>query len=182
MFSRPRFFRGEVLSEDGLKDITWVTPAGDEAADEDWSNPVALSLGYVLGGAAGEFFTPGGQRDIDDSFLVMMNAYYGDLDFRIPQLATPMSWEPLVDTSRPSGRVEDRRTYAPGDVYHLQAHSFALFINRARRTEIATAAPVVADEPEAEIVEPSGEVDEDRRGFYFSSASAEVGEEDKSPP
>ena len=182
VFSRPRFFRGEVLSEAGVKDITWLTPAGDEAAAEDWSNPVALSLGYVLSGAAGEFFTPGGQRDIDESFLVMMNAYYGDLDFHIPQLAAPMSWEPLVDTSRPSGRVEDGRTYAPGDVYHLQAHSFALFINRARRTEIAAAAPVVADEPEAEIVEPSGEVDEDRRGFYFSSASAEVGEEDESPP
>jgi glycogen operon protein len=141
-----------------------------------------LSLGYVLSGAAGEFFTPGGQRDIDESFLVMMNAYYGDLDFHIPQLAAPMSWEPLVDTSRPSGRVEDGRTYAPGDVYHLQAHSFALFINRARRTEIAATAPAVADEPAAEIVEPSGEVDEDRRGFYFSSAGAEVGEEDESPP
>ena len=182
VFSRPRFFRGEVLSEAGVKDITWFTPAGEEAAAEDWSNPVALSLGYVLSGAAGEFFTPGGQRDIDESFLVMMNAYYGDLDFHIPQLAAPMSWEPLVDTSRPSGRVEDGRTYAPGDVYHLQAHSFALFINRARRTEIAVTAPVVADEPEAEIVEPSGEVDADRRGFYFSSVGAEVGEEDESPP
>ena len=29
VFSRPRFFRGEVLSEAGLKDITWLTPAGE---------------------------------------------------------------------------------------------------------------------------------------------------------
>ena len=72
VFSRPRFFRGEVLSEDGLKDITWVTPAGEEATDEDWRNPSALTLGYVLGGAAGEFYTTGGQRDIDASFLVMI--------------------------------------------------------------------------------------------------------------
>ncbi len=105
VFSRPRFLRGEVLSEAGVKDITWFTPSGEEATDEDWGNPVALSLGYVLSGAAGEFFTPGGQRDIDESFLVMMNAYYGDLDFRIPDLASPMSWEPLVDTSQPTGRV-----------------------------------------------------------------------------
>lgn len=135
VFSRPRFFRGEVLSEAGVKDITWFTPAGEEAQQADWSNPVALSLGYVLSGAAGEFLTPGGQRDIDESFLVMMNAYYGDLDFRIPKLATPMSWEPLVDTSQPTGRVEDKRTYAPGQTYHMQAHSFALFINRAPRPE-----------------------------------------------
>ena len=53
VFSRPRFFRGEVLSEDGLKDITWVTPAGAEMTDDDWRNPVARTLGFVLGGAAG---------------------------------------------------------------------------------------------------------------------------------
>src|SRR5205823_5050688 len=81
VFSRPRFFRGEVVSEAGLKDITWVTPDGIEVTGEYWGNESALSLGYVLGGAAGEFYTRGGQRDIDESFLVMMNAYYGDLDF-----------------------------------------------------------------------------------------------------
>jgi glycogen operon protein len=135
VFSRPRFFRGEVLSEAGVKDITWVTPSGEEAAAEDWNNPVALSLGYVLSGAAGEFFTPGGQRDIDESFLVMMNAYYEALDFHIPSLAAPMSWEPLVDTSQPTGLVTGDTFYAPGEVYRLQAHSFALFINRALRQE-----------------------------------------------
>jgi len=135
VFSRPRFFRGEVLSEAGVKDITWVTPSGEEATAEDWNNPVALSLGYVLSGAAGEFFTPGGQRDVDESFLVMMNAYYEDLDFHIPSLATSMSWEPLVDTSKSTGRVAGSRLYAAGEVYRLHGHSFALFINRAPRQE-----------------------------------------------
>jgi glycogen operon protein len=125
-----------MLSEAGVKDITWVTPSGKEATAEDWNNPVALSLGYVLSGAAGEFFTPGGQRDIDESFLVMMNAYHEDLDFHIPLLAAPMSWEPLVDTSQPSGLVAEGRLYAPGEIYRLQAHSFALFINRAPRPEL----------------------------------------------
>jgi isoamylase len=135
VFSRPRFLRGEVLSEAGVKDITWVTPSGKEATTEDWRNPVALSLGYVLSGAAGEFFTPGGQRDIDESFLVMMNAYYDGIDFRFPVLAAPMSWEPLVDTSEPTGRATGASLYAPGEVYRLQGHSFALFINRAPRPE-----------------------------------------------
>jgi len=125
-----------VLSEAGVKDITWVTPSGQEATAEDWNNPVALSLGYVLSGAAGEFFTPGGQRDIDESFLVMMNAYYEDLDFHIPSLAAPLSWEALVDTSQPTGLVAYHTLYAPGEVYRLQAHSFALFINRAPRREL----------------------------------------------
>jgi isoamylase len=42
-----------------------VTPHGTEPTMADWGNPVALSLGYVLCGAAGEFYTRGGQRDID---------------------------------------------------------------------------------------------------------------------
>ena len=41
VFSRPRFFRGEVVSEAGLKDITWLTPAGTRGDDEDWNNPIA---------------------------------------------------------------------------------------------------------------------------------------------
>ena len=129
VFSRPRFFRGEVLSEDGLKDITWVTPAGTEATAEDWGNPFALSLGYVLGGAAGEFFTPGGQRDIDASFLVMMNAYHGDLDFHFPQFTAGVAWQALVDTAEPSGIVTSRVLWRRGQVYRLQARSFALFID-----------------------------------------------------
>jgi isoamylase len=131
VFSRPRFFRGEVVSEAGLKDLTWVTPAGVEVTGEYWGNQSALSLGYVLGGAAGEFFTRGGQRDIDESFLVMMNAYYGDLDFRFPRLSTPLIWEALVDTAESSGIAKDGRLWNPGETYRLRGHSFALFINRA---------------------------------------------------
>jgi glycogen operon protein len=131
VFSRPRYFRGEVMSEAGLKDITWVTPAGLEATGEDWGNPVALSLGYVLNGAAGEFYTRGGQRDIDESFLVMVNAYSGDLGFHFPNLPTPLVWEALVDTAEPTGLAKDGRQWLPGEAYPLRGHSFALFINRA---------------------------------------------------
>jgi isoamylase len=131
VFSRPRFFRGEVLSEDGLKDITWVTPAGEEATDKDWGNHVALTLGCVLGGAAGEFYTTGGQRDIDASFLLMMNAYHGDIDFHVPRLAAQLAWQALVDTAEPSGLVTDGKLYVAGHTYPLRARSLALFINRA---------------------------------------------------
>jgi isoamylase len=145
VFSRPRFFRGEVVSEAGLKDITWVTPSGVEATGEDWGNGFAQSFGYVLGGAAGEFFTTGGQRDIDESFLVMMNAYYGDLDFHFPDLPTTLVWEALVDTAEPTGLAEAGRLWRAGESYRLRGHSFALFINRA---------PVSMPKPQA-----SGQID-----------------------
>jgi isoamylase len=143
VFSRPRFFRGEVVSEAGLKDITWVTQGGGEATDYDWGNHVALSLGYVLCGAAGEFYTPGGQRDIDESFLVMMNAYYDDLPFYFPHLPIPLVWEALVDTAEPTGRAPGGRLWCAGESYPLRAHSFALFINRA-----PPALPMADDPPD----------------------------------
>jgi len=64
--SRPRFLRGEVLSEAGVKDITWGHPVGYEAPTQ-LGKPVHFT-GYVLSGRRGEFFTPGGQRDIDEAF------------------------------------------------------------------------------------------------------------------
>jgi glycogen operon protein len=143
-----------MLSEAGVKDITWVTPSGNEATDDDWNNPVALSLGYVLSGAAGEFFTTGGQRDIDASFLVMLNAYYEDIDFHIPSLAAPMSWEPLVDTSQPTGRVATGKLYEPGEFYRLKAHSFVRFINRAPRQELSSREAAVTSVVPADRAEP----------------------------
>jgi isoamylase len=151
VFSRPRFFRGEVVSEAGLKDITWVTPAGIEATAEDWGNASALSLGYVLCGAAGEFYTPGGQRDIDESFLVMMNAYHGDLDFHVPHLPVPLLWEALIDTIEPTGRAMPGRLWNPGEAYRLSGNSFALFINRAPASVPPPAETVV------QVAEPAGE-------------------------
>jgi glycogen operon protein len=129
VFSRPRFFRGEAVSAEGLKDITWLTPQGREPPAEDCNNPFARSIGYVLGGAAGEFYTPGGQRDVDESFLVLLNAYHEDLDFRIPQLPTPMRWRHCIDTAEDSGSAAEERIYEPGSVFCLRARSFSLFIH-----------------------------------------------------
>jgi isoamylase len=172
VFSRPRFFRGEAVSEAGLKDITWLTPEGREASEADWRNAFALCIGYVLGGAAGEFYTPGGQRDIDESFFVMMNAYHEDLEFRFPELPVTMAWELIVDTCTPSGLGEDGRLFSAGEVFPLRARSFALFINRAPEKPAPTptglihpeepppVAPPVAIVPPVPELEPLGDEDE----------------------
>jgi glycogen operon protein len=133
VFSRPRFLRGEVLSEAGVKDITWVTLSGAEAGVDYWRDPAAMALGFVLSGAAGEFYTPGGQRDIDESFFAMMNAANEDIDFRFPQLAAPLSWELIVDTAEPSGLGSGGALRHAGETYRLRAHAFALFVDRASR-------------------------------------------------
>jgi glycogen operon protein len=156
VFSRPRFFRGEAVSEAGLKDITWLTPEGRETAEADWNNPFAMCLGYVLGGAAGEVYTPGGQRDIDESFLVMMNAYYEDIDFRFPELPVTMSWEPLVDTSLPAGFGANGRLFSAGETFPIKARSFALFINRAPEKRSPAPSGLIHPEESPSVAPPVG--------------------------
>src|SRR6185437_4904823 len=96
-FARPRFLRGEMVSGEGLKDITWLTPEGREPGHEDWGNSHARCIGYALG--VGEFFTQGGQRDIDDSFIVLLNAYHEEVPFRLPELPIDGCWRVLMDTA-----------------------------------------------------------------------------------
>jgi isoamylase len=174
VFSRPRFFRGEVVSEAGLKDITWLMPEGHETKIEDWRNPTPQSIAYVLGGAAGEFYTPGGQRDIDESFLVMLNAWHEGLEYRIPTLPVTMAWELLVDTATETGFGRDGRLFSAGEVFSLKPRSFALFINRApeRPTHAPTGVIGVVPLPTplpAETMPPTAE-------------QGPSGDEDETPP
>lgn len=110
-----------------------MTPAGREPTEDDWKDPSARCLGYVLGGVAGAFYTPGGERDIDRSFLVALNASDHDIAFRIPDLPVPMEWETLIDTAEPSGLAAPGRLFSPGAVFPLKARSFALFVDRGAR-------------------------------------------------
>ena len=159
VFSRPRFFRGEAVSAAGLKDITWLTPEGREPSEEDWHNPHALCLGYVLGGAAGEFYTQGGQRDIDESFLVMLNAYHGDIDFHFPRLSVVMQWQQLIDTSLPTGISGNGRLFSADETFPLRGRSFAVFINRA--TERPAPAPSgVIETQEPQLAAPQLTIEE----------------------
>ncbi len=138
VFSRPRYFLGQVMADDGLKDITWLAPDGREQTDADWDNAYARAFGYVLGGAAGDYYTPGGQRDIDDSFLVIMSAHHEALDFRIPELPSAMNWELLIDTALPNGIAEPGQFYESGQAFGLQARSLALFVHRAQPRPMAS--------------------------------------------
>ena len=54
VFRRRRFFRGRPIygSPDGLTDIQWLTPSGDDMANADWSGGHALSMGMFLNGDA----------------------------------------------------------------------------------------------------------------------------------
>jgi isoamylase len=126
-FSRRRFARGQALTASGLKDIAWVTAGGEEVSAKDWPDPQLRAFGYVLADLAEDGDDGDEGRELDKSFLVMMNAGEEALLFRFPRFAAPFFWRTLVDTALSSGLLPGGSLYRPGETYRLEACSLALF-------------------------------------------------------
>ena len=85
-------------------------------SDEDWEAGYAKSLGMVLNG--GEIPWPGrrGEQVTDDSFLVVFNAHYEDLDWTAPGEPWGAAWELVLDTALPELGTDEYDHDGPGEL------------------------------------------------------------------
>jgi glycogen operon protein len=83
VFRQRAFFEGHRL-DDGVADLAWFTPAGEEMNDEDWHSPSARTLGMYLSGRGIRSRGPRGERIVDDSFLLVLHAGAEDCVYRLP--------------------------------------------------------------------------------------------------
>ena len=60
---------------DELHDVAWFDTDGELMDDEDWENGFARTLAMFLNGDAITSPGPSGQQVVDDSFLLLFNAY-----------------------------------------------------------------------------------------------------------
>ncbi|MBI2236424.1 MAG: glycogen debranching protein GlgX [Magnetospirillum sp.] len=125
VFRRPRFFEGKRIPGIRIKDITWVTPEGFEMTHADWNMPYARSIGFILGGEACAPDSPTGQNEMDDTFLVMLNAYHEAVPYILPPAALGRSWEVVVDTAKPKP-VRPAEVWEAGSGFPLQPRSVAV--------------------------------------------------------
>jgi glycogen operon protein len=154
VFRRPHFFRGQPIRGTAVKDIVWLNPEGREQQDEDWHFPEARTLGFLLGGDAGElFYSVGGRQELDDGFIVLMNAFHEPVPFTLPPDEMGRRWELVLDTA--NGKEPGQR-YEAGSEYPLQARSLVILTRRAlvERLQQASAPPAeerptIEDIPEA---------------------------------
>jgi isoamylase len=128
VFRRPHFFRGAEIRGTAFKDIVWLTPEGREKNDEDWHDPEARTLGFLLGGDAGElFFTPGGRRALDRGFIVLMNSFHEPIEFVLPPETMGRNWRLLIDTARPDA---EGGMFEAGAAFPLEARTVAVLMRR----------------------------------------------------
>ena len=124
IFRRSSFFQDQRL-RGKVKNIMWLNPDGLEMGDDEWNQGFARCLGmYLAGDAIGEVDRLGNPV-VDDDFLLMLNASAEEIPFTLPGFRSRSRWLTLVDTSFPTGQVDNKR-YARGSAYPLQARSLVL--------------------------------------------------------
>ena len=121
LLTRGRFLTGRDDPALGLKDVTWITPAGTEMQVANWNDPLAKCLGMLLDGRAQE--TGIRRHGRDHTLLVVMNAHHGMVEFQLPSAPGGRQWTRLIDSNHPGIAVE---RYGFGHRYEVTGRSLLL--------------------------------------------------------
>jgi isoamylase len=101
VFRRPTFLTGKEHEDSGAPDIWWFRPDGRAMTRADWERGDALAVGAFLNGAEIAAETRQGEPIVDDSFLVLFNAWRDPLAFRLPPVRFGRRWELELSTADP---------------------------------------------------------------------------------
>ncbi len=123
---RSRFLHGLERSADGLKNITWLAPDGDETGEAYWQDGHSRSVGLLLNGKAGAYRSWDGRPMDDDVLLLLLNAHHDTVSFQPPAVAPAGRWRCLVDTAAPD-RPGAGEPHLDDQPFELAGRSLALF-------------------------------------------------------
>jgi isoamylase len=101
LFRRRRFFQGRPVPDSDVEDIAWLRPDGGPMNEQDWAAGSVKSIAVFLNGQAIEERDPLGERIVDDSFLLLFNAFHEAVIFTMPERAYGRRWHVIVDTALP---------------------------------------------------------------------------------
>ena len=126
MLRRGRFLTGTFDEEIGTKDVSWLTPGGDEMTPENWGDANAKSLGVLLDGRA----QPTGLRapGTDATLYLVMNGYHDLVNFKLPEAPGGSEWVLLIDTNQPER--DDLPAFPIGHEYGATGRSLLLFMTK----------------------------------------------------
>ncbi len=123
VFRRRRFFEDT--------DIAWLTPAGERMTEQDWHAGYAKSLAVFLNGEAITEPDPRGRPVRDDSFLLLVNAHYEELEFTLPGEDYAERWTWCLDTTEAD--PPDREPVKARDQIRIAGRALVLLRANAKR-------------------------------------------------
>ena len=125
VFRRRRFLEGTSDEDGGLPDVWWFRPDGRRMTQRDWRASESHVLGAFLNGAALGERKREGDPKYDDSFLVFFNAYFEDVEFRLPSRAFGRRWTLELSTAQPDA-ASGSRTYSAREQVLVASRSVLL--------------------------------------------------------
>ena len=93
VFRRRRWFEGRSVIGSDSHDIAWYNTDGSLMSDDAWRRGYAKSLAIYLNGRGIPTTDERGERVIDDSFLVLLNAHSEPVHFTMPDELAEPRWE-----------------------------------------------------------------------------------------
>ena len=125
VFRRRRFFAGssDHGGESPLGDIAWFAPSGRHMAEADWHTGYARAVAVFLNGSAILEPSPRGEKIVDDSFLVLLNASHEPVDFTLPDGQYAAVWTVVLDTD---GRLVEGEEIKAKKVATLRGRSLVV--------------------------------------------------------
>jgi glycogen operon protein len=148
VFQRRAFLHGRRIRGAEIKDLSWLTPAGEEMNDEAWNAGFVRCLGVRLAGDLIEEMNESGERVTGDTLLLLLNAHHEAVPFSLPQPSGNRRWERLLDTALPDDPSGEVKLDVP---YPLEGRSVAvlrLISPPAPAPEIVTAGANVEASPQ----------------------------------
>ncbi|HEX8850766.1 MAG TPA: hypothetical protein VF761_14645, partial [Gemmatimonadaceae bacterium] len=102
---RRRHFFNTGEKKDGVKELIWLAPNGQEMTDAQWHDANNRALGMLIHGEATDEHDDRGRPIKGDTLLLLVNPGDGECRFTIPDLTGPGVWATLVDTARPHSKA-----------------------------------------------------------------------------
>ena len=116
--------------ENGVKDITWLRPDGNEMTVAEWTLPYHKTGAYMLNGAATE------NRASDDDFLIMVSGdNYHTINYKLPTPPSGGKWQLLLDTSE-GEFSKNMRQFDAGAEYALKPYSFVIMTKKKNKVRV----------------------------------------------
>ena len=124
---RRKWFQGMPIRGTGLEDIVWFLPDATEMDDSHWQNDFARSLAVFLNGQGIRSFDHNGEKITDQHFYLIFNAYWEDVDYKLPDHNYSSSWSKVLDTNRDT--LTEHNTFAANEIVVVPPRSVLVFIS-----------------------------------------------------
>ena len=118
---------GDPADPDGMKDVSWLRPDGEELTDDDWGSETNRILGMLVHGDASDEIDERGRPNRGETLLLLMNGGARTKVFQLPAMPSPGSWRELINTARPPQAKSKR------EAVRLAAHSLVLLVYEVPR-------------------------------------------------